>query len=333
MGKVPSEILETIVFKHLGTKREDVVLGPRKGEDAAIVKANNELLVLSCDPVSGAVREAGWVSVHISCNDIATRGVKPRWFQSCIMLPAKTSRKTIKRICTQMGKAAKELNISIVGGHCEFTPNLIHPLIVGFALGITNRGKYVTSSGAKVGDKILLTKSIGIEGTAILASDRYNQITSKLGRNFVNKAAKYINRISVVKEALIAIEHNHIRAMHDPTEGGIAGGLNELADASNVGFKIFEDKLFIESETKEICSLLKINPLGLISSGALLICINAKEAKQLLNQFSKRKIQSAVIGEVLADRHVRVIVKKDGRVVPLMTPAKDELWQALTKVV
>lgn len=332
MGKVPPEILEKIVFKHLGVKRDDVVLGARIGEDAAIVKAGRNLLVMSCDPVSGAVREIGWISVHVTCNDIATRGVKPRWFLSCIMLPEKTDRKTIKQICSQMDEAARELDVSIIGGHCEFTPNLIHPLVVGLSAGITSHGRYITSSGAKSGDKILLTKSVGIEGTAILASDRYQELTAKFGRKFVDKATRYIERVSVVKDALTAVEHGHVHAMHDPTEGGLAGGLNEIANASNVGFKIYEEKIPIEFETREICKLLKIDPLKLISSGALLICVKPEEAEPLLNQFRKARIQSSTIGEILSDKLVRAIVKKNGKTAPLKMPSKDELWQALNNL-
>lgn len=330
-GKVPPEILETIIFKHLGVKDENVILGPSKGEDAAIVKVDENFLAISCDPISGAVRKVGWVSVHITCNDIATRGIEPKWFLGCLMLPEKTDRKSIREICTQMGKAARNINVSIIGGHSEFTPNLAHPLIIGFSAGVIDGQRYVTSSGARPGDKILLTKSVGIEGTAILASDRYEELASKLGKKLVNNAARYIERISVVRDALIAAKYVHVHAMHDPTEGGIAGGLNELADASNVGFRIYEDKIPIQFETREICRVLKIDPLRLISSGALLICVDKRDVKLILDKFRRRRIQSSVIGEILADKSVRTVTKKDGRIVPLTTPLQDELWNALTK--
>ena len=126
-GKVPTEVLEGIVFKNLGAKRDDVVLKPSIGEDAALVKVGKEILAISTDPITGAEEWLGWIAVHVSANDIATRGIQPRWFNSIILLPKKSTTELIEKICTQMDKAARQLNIAITGGHCEITPKIEQP--------------------------------------------------------------------------------------------------------------------------------------------------------------------------------------------------------------
>jgi hydrogenase expression/formation protein HypE len=237
--------LQKIVFKNLGAKRDDVVLSPSVGEDAAIVQAGNEVLAVSSDPITGAEEWLGWLAVHVSANDVATRGVKPRWFNSIILLPKNSTTELIEKICTQMDKAARQLNVAIVGGHCEVTPGIDHPIVAGCAIGVAEDGKYVSSSGAKIGDRIILTKGTGIEGTAILASDRRAELLEVFDENFVKKAENFFEKISVVKDAITAFRIGGVSAMHDPTEGGVAGGLHELADAANVGFQVYEKEILI----------------------------------------------------------------------------------------
>ncbi|PVX26194.1 MAG: hydrogenase, partial [Candidatus Bathyarchaeum sp.] len=248
-GKVPTEILEKIVFKNLGSKRRDVVLSSSIGEDAAIVKAGKKVLAVSSDPITGAEKWLGWLAVHVSANDIATRGVQPCWFNSIILLPKGSTADQIQNICSQMDRAARQLDVAIIGGHCEVTPGIDHPIVTGCAIGVAEDGKYVTCGGAKVGDKIILTKGTGIEGTAILASDRRTELLSVFDETLVTKAESFFEKISVVKDALTAFRTGGVSAMHDPTEGGVAGGLHELADAAKVGFNVYEENILVPDET------------------------------------------------------------------------------------
>lgn len=331
LGKIPPEILEKTVFKFLGAKRSDVIFGPSRGEDAAIVSDGCKLLALHCDPISGASEKIGWIAMNVATNDIATRGVKPRWALSCIMLPQGSDEKILEKICREMSAAAKKLGVSIVGGHSEITPGLDHPLVIVFSMGVVEDDEYVTSSGAKPGSKIISTKSVGIEGTAILASDRGKILMSRFGKDFVRKAVAYFDRLSVLKEAMIAFEFGGVQAMHDPTEGGLSNGLHEVADASKTGFRVYEDKIEISRETLEVCRFFGINPLNLISSGSLLIVAEQDKAAGIVGQLRENGIDASIIGEVLADEECRVIVRRDGSVEPLLRPLSDELWTALTK--
>lgn len=330
-GKIPNHILREIVFKHLGAEREDVILGPSIGVDGALVEVGDKVLVSSMDPITGAVNRIGWLAVNISANDVATFGVQPTFFSSCILLPESSNTSVVQVICDQIGKAAKKLGMAVIGGHSEITPGIKHPIVVGHSTGITEKGRYVTSRGAKPGNKLILTKIIGIEGTAILASDRREALMPKLGSSALKTAEGFFDKISVVKDAISAFEAGGVTAMHDPTEGGVAGGIHEMADASGVGVRVFEEKMPIAAETLKICEFFKIDPLQLISSGALLIAAKVDSTAKILKRLAANNVEASIIGEVLHSPQDRILVRKDGSVVELVRPDYDHLWVALER--
>lgn len=330
-GKVPLKILREIVFKNLGIKRQEVVLGPSAGFDGAVIDFSDKSLIVSMDPITGAFERIGWLAVNINANDVATFGVKPAFFSSCILLSENADRQTVKTICSQMDKASKTLEMAIIGGHCEVTPGLVSPIVIGCAMGIADKGKYVTAGGAKPGDKLMLTKSAGVEGTAILATERYELLHEKgVSRELLKSAQRFFEKISVVKEALLAFETGGVNAMHDPTEGGVLGGIHEMADASNLGVKVFKEKIPVAEETRKICNLFDIDPLQLISSGALLIASKKEFAEKVVQRLREHNIEVSIIGEFLASKTKRLIIKKD-RAGALPRPESDHLWAALAK--
>jgi hydrogenase expression/formation protein HypE len=329
LGKVPNKVLQEIVFRNLGAKRDDVVLNPSIGEDAAIVQAGNEFLAVSSDPITGAEEWLGWLAVHVSTNDVATRGVQPRWFNSIILLPKNSTAELVEKICTQMDKAASQLNVAIIGGHCEVTPGIEHPIVTGCAIGVAEEGKYVTCGGARIGDNIILTKGTGIEGTAILASDRRTELLKVFDENFLNQAENFFEKISVVKDALTAFKIGGVSAMHDPTEGGVAGGLHELADAANIGFNVYEEKILVSEETHKICAHFNVDPMQLISSGSLLIVAKEEKTDKIISSLSNNDVQSSIIGEVTKPALGRNLVTRTGEKTRLIRPVSDHLWRAL----
>ncbi|MDH7477949.1 MAG: AIR synthase family protein [Candidatus Bathyarchaeota archaeon] len=313
----------------MGAKREEVVLEPSAGFDGAVINVGNKSLIVSMDPITGAMERIGWLAVNINANDIATFGVQPSLFASCILLPENGDKKTLETICVQMDKAAKDLGIAIIGGHCEVTPSLINPIVIGCAMGMAEKGKYVTAGDAKPGDKLVLTKSVGIEGTAILATEKTKQLKKALDSAILQSAKKFYNKISVVKDALIAVKTGGVHAMHDPTEGGVSGGIHEMAEASNVGFQIYEEKIPIQPETRKICEYFKIDPLQLISSGALLISAKPELAEKIVEKLKHNKINASVIGDFLENKREHRIIRKDGTIQTLPRPVSDHLWLAL----
>jgi hydrogenase expression/formation protein HypE len=330
-GKIPIDILKEVVFKNLGAPRNEVTLGPTAGVDGAVLDVGTKNAIVSMDPITGAVERIGWEAININANDVATFGVEPAFFFSCIMLPECADSKIVETISTQMHNAAKELGIAIVGGHCESTPGLANPIVVGCVMGLTEKGKYVTAAGAKAGDKLILTKSAGIEGTAILATDRETQLAKTFSSTLLDSAKDFYKQISIVKDALTAYRAGGVHAMHDPTEGGILNGIHEMADTADLGVLIFEEKITVEPETAKICRFYEIDPLQLISSGALLIAVDPKAATNIINALGQEHIYSEVIGEFNPNPNKRILKHKDESAEMLQRPSSDHLWVALSR--
>ena len=330
-GKIPIEILEEIVFKNLGAERSEVTLGPAAGLDGAVLDVGSKNAVVSMDPITGAVERIGWEAVNINANDVATFGVEPAFLFSCMMLPQNAESGIVQTIATQMNGAAKDLGIAIVGGHCESTPGLTNPIVVGCIMGLTEKGKYVTAAGAKSGDKLILTKSAGIEGTAILAFDREDQLKKVFSQSMLEGAKGFYSQISVVEDALTAYRTGKVHAMHDPTEGGIFNGIHEMADAAGLGLRVFEEKIMVEPETAKICRFYEIDPFQLISSGALLIAAEPDSAVKILEALSRERIYADVVGEFNPNPNKRILMRKNDVAEMLPRPVSDHLWIALSR--
>ena len=329
-GKVPPETLE-VVFRYLGTPREEIIVGPSYGLDGAVVQIGNKLLVTSMDPITGALERLGWLAVNINANDVATFGVAPAFFSSCLLLPEDAIEVTVETICRQIDSGAKQLNIAVSGGHAEVTPNLGHPIVVGCCMGVAEEGRYVTAKGAHRGDELILTKTLGIEGTAILAADRYERFKGRIEESILREAERFFDSISVVKEALQAFETGHVTAMHDPTEGGVAGGIHELAQASGLGFRVYEERMPVAEETSRICEFFQIDPLQLIASGSLLIAAEEGCGHEIVKALRRSQIIANIIGELVPSQKTKVIIRKNGNVEDLSKPESDHLWVALAK--
>jgi thiamin-phosphate kinase len=325
IGKVGPRELERLVLPYIRLRDRRVLVGPRAGLDAAVIDCGRRVLVLSCDPITGALRDLGWLAVHINANDVATTGATPRRFMATLFAPEGFGGDRLKRLTKRVQAACDELGVSLVGGHTEVTPGLPRVIISGAMVGEAPKQRFVTSAGARPGDRIILTKTAAVEGTAILAADRERELTKALGHPLVARAKRFMRRISVVKEALTAARVG-VTAMHDPTEGGLAGGLHELADASRVGFEVEGSKIPVARETRAICAYFGIDPLQLISSGSLLITARPGRAQAILTALKRAKIQAQEIGEIVSNRRVRQV---SGR--PIKFPKQDHLWRVFTK--
>ncbi|NJE04572.1 hydrogenase [Thermococcus sp. M36] len=326
-GKVPPEKLRELVFNHLGARGERVIIGADLGVDAAAVDFGSSVLVASTDPITGAEKRIGFYAVHVNANDVATFGARPKWFLVSILLPENADESLLAGIMEELHKSASGLGIAIVGGHTEVTPGLKRPIVVGTMLGEVEKDKLVTSNGARPGDAIILTKWAGLEGTAIIANERGEELERAFGREFVERARSFIEMISVVEDALTANEVG-VHAMHDPTEGGVANGLHEMADAAGLGFVVYKDRIPVREETVRICGFYGLNPLALISSGALMIAAPKENTGKIMAALSEKGINAAVIGEFTEDPGERVICEKGTRR-PLERPDSDELWKVV----
>ncbi|MDP7620269.1 MAG: AIR synthase family protein [Dehalococcoidia bacterium] len=299
-GKLPLDLLAELLGR-IDVRDPRVFVGARPGEDAALIDMGDRYLVAKTDPITFATDLIGWYVVQVNANDIAVMGATPRWLMTTLLLPEGTPEKTIEGIFDQLLKACQEREITLVGGHTEITYDLSRPIAIGAMLGEVEKDRVVLTSGARPGDSIILTKGIAIEGTSILAreaSDAFLQ--TGVSRDTIERAKGLLFSpgISVLREAAIACDEVDIRAMHDPTEGGLSGGLIEMAKGADVGLLIDQDAISVLPETQEFCEALGLDPLGLIASGALLAAVNADDAGRLIDRLSHEGIDARKIGTV-----------------------------------
>ena len=313
VGKLNANLLDELVSS-IKKKDPRVIVGPKVGEDAAVIDIGDKYLLSTTDPITFTSYKIGWYTVNVNANDIATMGGTPKWLLVSILLPEnKTDSALVKEIFRDIENAADELGIDICGGHTEITKGLDRPIVSGHMLGEVDKDKLVTNSHARVGDEIILTKGIAIEGMALLAREREKELSGKYGKMFVERVQAFLHDpgISVVAEAHLANQTANIRAMHDPTEGGLATGLYELTRASNTGVVIYEDKIHLLDETRILCSEYKLDPLGVIASGALLIVVDPDDRDAVLSKLVQNDIACSVIGK-LTDKEDGLKIIADG---------------------
>lgn len=330
-GKIPPDALKSRVFKHLGTGHPSIILGPALGQDASLIRVGDRIIVASTDPITGSVEDIGWLAVHVNANDIATFGVEPKWFLNSIMLPTGSTEEDLEKIMIQIDEAARSLGITVAGGHTEVTDEIQKPIIAGFMIGETTDDNYVTSEGAQPGDALIMTKSVAIEGTAILASEGHDFLRNELGYQLLDEAIALRNQISVVMDGITAFKTGFVTAMHDPTEGGLANGIHEICDASKVGCSIVQEQIPVEESTRALCQLLEIDPLQLISSGTMLITCEARNAQKILDALRHNGIEAAVIGTIEKDFTKRIISLQE-KESTLIRPETDALWDGLKRI-
>src|SRR5438034_9233722 len=272
VGKLRASFLQAIFDRH-PVKDERVLMGPRVGEDAAVIDLGDRCLVATADPITFASEDAAWYALQVNANDIAVRGARPRWFLATLLLPeGATTEVSVTTMFEQLTEACEALGVALVGGHTEVTHGLDRPIVAGTMLGEVAKDKLVTTGGARVGDAIVLTKGVPLEGAAIIAREKEAELRARGVPAATIRRARGLLRvpgISVRPEAELACELASVHAMHDPTEGGIATALHELADAAGVGLRIDRDRIMVLPEGKLLCEAFGLDPLGTIASGAL----------------------------------------------------------------
>jgi len=326
-GKIPKELLTKYVFTCLGVPNERLLKGPLIGEDAAVIDLGDKLLIAKANPITGAEERIGWLAVHINANDIAARGADPVWYLSIVLLPEGADESLLETIMQEQHEACSELGICIVGGHTEVAPDLGRPIVSGFMLGEARKDEYVVTGGAQIGDHIVLTKGVGLEGTGILAGDLRDKLKTKVSDTVLSNAVKLLDMISVVSEAKMAVSVGGVHSMHTPTEGGVLNGLLEVSEASGLGFKLYEADLLIHEETRIICDVLAVDPLRLLSSGSLLIVVDPAKSKELVSSLASIHIPANIIGEMTPES--KLFISKDGVETVVTTVVQDELFRIL----
>ncbi len=327
LGKPPPLILERL-FADLPIRDPRVIMGPRVGEDAAVLDIGDRYLIAKVDPITFVAEEIGWYAVHINANDLAVRGARPAWFLMTLLLPeGQADEGLLADIFAQVRDACGAVGASLVGGHTEVTSGLDRPILAGAMLGEVEKDRLVTTAGARVGDAVLLSKGIAIEGASILAREFGGRLREQgVDRGTLERAHAFVHRpgISVLPEARAAVAAAPVHAMHDPTEGGLATGLWELAGAARVGLCLDRNAIPVLAECGALCEVLGLDPLGLIASGALLLTCPKTGAGAILDAWASHGIAGSVIGEVTPPEE-GCRLRWPGGEAPLARFARDEV--------
>ncbi|MFQ5898321.1 MAG: AIR synthase family protein [Candidatus Methylomirabilia bacterium] len=327
VGKLRAETLQSFLGKY-APQDERVVVGPRIGEDAAVIDMGDRYLLATTDPITFVTEKLGWYALQVNANDLAVRGARPRWFLATLLLPGGSATETmVEQLFAQLGQACEELGVSLVGGHTEVTAGLDRPLVVGTMLGEIPKDRLITTGGAQVGDMMLLTKGVPVEGTAIIAREREAELLRRgVPAALIERAKELLHRpgISVVPEAMLAAGLAPVHAMHDPTEGGVATALWELAVASAVGLRVERQRISVLPEGERLCQEFGLDPLGTIASGALLLTLTPADATLVLHACAREGIPCAFIGQVVP-REQGVMLVEGSRARPMPTFPQDEI--------
>jgi hydrogenase maturation factor len=284
--------------------------------------------VATTDPITFATAEIGWYALQVNANDVAVRGARPRWFLVTLLLPeGKTSDASVETLFAELHAACEELDVALVGGHTEVAHGLDRPIVIGTMLGEVEKAKLVTTGGARVGDAVVLTKGVPLEGAAIIAREKAAELAARGVPAAVIRKAKGLLRtpgLSVLPEAEIACELAAVHAMHDPTEGGIATALVELAQAAGVGLRIDRERIMVLPEGRVLCEAFGLDPLGTIASGALLMTLAPADAGIVIHALAREAIDCHFIGQVV-DREQGVTLVSGSRQEPMPVFAQDEI--------
>ncbi len=288
-GKIAPELLAQLLAQ-LPTPEAGLIVGPGIGEDAAVLdlgRGQDHWIVVTCDPITFATVEIGHYALQVSVNDLAVTGAIPRYFLPVILLPAgKATAENAGAVFESLVQACTSLDIPIAGGHTEVTDAVTRPVVSGTLLGMVPRDRVVTSSGAHVGDRLLLVGHWPVETIGLIAREKKSELLAMGWQaEEVQKAADYLFEpgICILEPALAAARSGLVTAMHDPTEGGVATAVSELAHASNVGVQVNLDALEVSPLAQRLCQAFDLDPLGAIASGSLLCTVAPTEVTALMD--------------------------------------------------
>lgn len=332
IGKLPGDLLGDLLTQY-PISDPSVLVGPGVGMDAAAVDTGGDLLVVKTDPITFARERAPLYLVNVNANDLACLGATPRWMLVTALLPAiHTTEKLVRDLFDELNRACADRGISLIGGHTEITEGLDRVILIGQLLGTVAPGRLLKPGGAKPGDRILLSRPVAIEGTALLAQELRPRLLTHLDQETVDRAARLLEDpgISVIDDATVLLQTGVVTALHDPTEGGLATGVRELAIASGAGAVISRTGVPLLPETAAIANALGLDPLGILASGSLLATVPAADMAVAERACVEHGIPYTWIGKITPAE--RGFVLRDGNAeAELPSFSTDEAARALVE--
>lgn len=323
IGKLPEQVLLRSVLKEVGHRRSEVLMGPGVGQDCAVLALDSdEIFVMSTDPITGTVKDMGSHSIHVTANDLAASGAEPVGVMLTILLPEETQESELRSMMRDVEETCRALHMEVLGGHTEVTNVVRQPLISVAGIGKVKKGREVLTNGLKVGDDLILTKWIALEGTSIIAKEKETDLKKVFPKELVDTAKGFDQYLSVLPESRIAVAHG-ASAMHDITEGGVLGALWELGEGAGVGLDIDLRLIPIRQESVEICEHYGLNPYQLMSSGSMLI--GTARGAALVRKLQDAGIPAVLIGQAAEGRDR--ILRNGEEIRYLDRPQSDELYR------
>ncbi|MFC2002044.1 AIR synthase family protein [Chloroflexota bacterium] len=336
IGKISPEIFNELIFPRLGAKSDHILVGPQHGVDVGIVEIGGKAVSFTTDPVfivpEYGWERAAWFATHIIASDSVTCGLKPKLLSIDLNLPMAMTKEQLETMWDIMHQQCEQMGISIICGHTARYENCHYPMVGGATMvGIGEKDEYVTPRLARAGDKIIITKGPAIEAVGIFATMFPQLMEKKFGHSFSQKAQQIFYQMSVVEDAMTAINvgvrENGVTAMHDATECGIWGGLYEMAQASGLGVRIEKELIVVEECIREICQYFSIDPYASISEGTLIITCREHKAEEVVGALSRHGISASIVGELMESGKGMVLVE-EGREKKLEHPIVDPFWRA-----
>lgn len=325
IGKLTISDLNDLIFKNIKNSSERILSAGEVGSDCAAIEVGDEVVYLSTDPITGTSTGLGKLAININCNDIATEGVSPTGIMLTILAPPHTQKEEIALIMKEAQEEADKLGVSIIGGHTEITAAVNKTIISATSIGIGKKSDFKKRETIVAGDRLIITKGVGIEGTGIIAFEKEIELLDIFPKETIQFAKNLLDFTSVVKDGIIA--NKFAKGMHDVTEGGLLGALWESSCFYNLGLEISYDKIFIHQCTKEICKYFKIDPLKLISSGTMLMVVSNENSELLINELKKNGVEAFDIG-VFTNSNEKVLIK-NGERINISSPESDELYKVI----
>ncbi|MEN3186970.1 MAG: AIR synthase family protein [Atribacterota bacterium] len=305
-----------------------MLYGAGLGRDCGVLRLGTDFLAVTCDPITGAPDFLGFFAVQVVVNDLVCSGAEPVAVLVSLVFPPESTLEMVEKTMREIDTFCREWKIVVLGGHTEISQVVRKPLVHCVGLGRIANDHFPDVSKVLPGDSILMTKGVGIEGTAILAWEKSEELQKKFGKELVERAQSFLNMMNVVEDARIANSFSP-HCLHDVTEGGLLGALWEVCAGQNLGFEIEEEKVFIFPETRAIAQHFAIDPLCLISSGTLLIFTPFPE--DIMKALREASIPVFEVGKVTREPR-RIVRYKDGFIREIKSCPQDALWSVVERL-
>jgi hydrogenase expression/formation protein HypE len=329
-GKLPGWLLQKVLPG--STSDPDVLVGPGLGRDAAAIAVGERVIVAKNDPITFASDGGAAHLVEVNANDVACMGASPRWLLVTAFLPHGVTPADVLNQFAELRETCRHRSVELIGGHTEIVPGLARPILVGMMLGDASPHELLRPGRAQPGDILLVTKGLAIEGTALLARERADELRDRIGEESLGAAARLMDHpgISIVAEAEIARHSGEVTALHDPTEGGLASAVRELASVSGAGVEIDAEAVPVLAETRAVADALGIDPLGMLASGSLLIATRPEGVSRIVHDIEAAGIPVRAVGRLTHDPREASLISGGNRQ-PLPEFAVDEVARLLSQ--